>query len=158
MGELAELYLKLGFINVATYLQSGNVVFTTAALLDEIHLADLIANVISEKFGIKVPVLVKSLSEMKRIVSANPFIKKMNPEIEKLHVTFLAKTPEQDRILMLRNKDFGTERYEIIGSEVFLYCPDGYGRAKLNNNFLEKTLNCTATTRNWKTVTALAAM
>jgi uncharacterized protein (DUF1697 family) len=158
MGELAEMYRSLGFDNVRTYLQSGNVVFDAAPSSDEISCAEEIINGIKEKFMIDIPVLVKCQEEMKRIASVNPFIKNKNPEIEKLHVTFLAEIPDYERVMLLKNKDFGGERFEIIGREVFLYCPDGYGRARLNNNFFEKTLHCNATTRNWKTVKALAAM
>jgi uncharacterized protein (DUF1697 family) len=76
------------------------------------------------------------------------------------HVTFLAAVappPAVEELEALADR-FGTDQFVVTGSEVFLYCPGGYGETKLSNTYLERRLGVTATTRNWRTVTALAEM
>lgn len=158
MADLSQLYLKLGFADPATYLQSGNVIFKDKGSLTEDQLVKKISSAILSDMGFKVPVILRRLDEMQKIHSNNPFIGEKNIDTDKLHVTFLSELPEQNKVDTLRLRDFNPERFVIAGREIYLYCPDGYGRAKLNNNFLERNLSVTATTRNWKTVSALSAI
>ena len=76
----------------------------------------------------------------------------------KLHVTFLGGNPDPDRVAHLAGKRFEPDELRVAGREVYLHCPSGYGRTKLQNDFLERQLAVAATTRNWKTVTALAEL
>jgi uncharacterized protein (DUF1697 family) len=76
-------------------------------------------------------------------------------DIEKLHVTFLEKVPGQIELDNTKKHDYTPDKFIIAGREVFLYCPGGYGKSKLSNNFFENKLKVKATTRNWKTVNKL---
>lgn len=97
MPELQTLFEASGFKKVKTYIQSGNLVFeATAKNLNEIE--KLVEEKISERFGLKVPVLVKTKSEVENILQNNPFIKSGGIDVSKLHVTFLSKEPEQANI------------------------------------------------------------
>ena len=75
-----------------------------------------------------------------------------------IHVTFLSDRPAGPKVTELegRSGQFGEDRFEVAGTHVYLHCPGGYGQTKLNNTYLEGRLGVTATTRNWRTVTALA--
>ena len=79
-------------------------------------------------------------------------------DVSKLHVTFLVDKPDADRVAAIDPSKFEPDELEVIGRDVHLHCPAGYGRTKLNNAFLEKKLAQPGTTRNWKTVTTLARM
>ena len=100
-------------------------------------------------------VLVRTSDKLKVVVAGNPFADS-GREPAKLHVTFLSASPDADRADALAAKDVGADEFHVAGREVYLYCPDGYGRTKLTNAFVEKQFRVVATTRNWKTVTTLA--
>jgi uncharacterized protein (DUF1697 family) len=92
---------------------------------------------------------------MKAIAGFNPFIKKKNIDPRKLHVTFLSPEPGLSNVHALNGIHYPPDEFILKGKEIYLHCPDGYGRSKLNNNFFEKKLKVTATTRNWRTVNEL---
>ena len=74
----------------------------------------------------------------------------------KLHITFLAAPPAKNAKDRIDALNASPDQFRIKGREIYLYCPDGYGRTKLSNNAIEKAVSVGATTRNWKTVTTLA--
>ncbi len=73
-------------------------------------------------------------------------------------MTFLAAKPASTRVGALDTRAFLPDEFQVVGREVFVHCPDGYGRTKLNNSYFERALGVTSTTRTWKTVTTLARM
>jgi uncharacterized protein (DUF1697 family) len=151
MSELAELYATLGFTNVRTYIQSGNVVFSNSQK-DESHLAHRIHNAIRTKLRLDVTVFLRTPEELDRLVKKNPFT---GNDQSRMHVTFLYTKPTQvpsDEIAAVAAKD---EKLSIFDREVFLFLPNGQGRTKLSNSFFEKLFKVPATTRNWNTVLAL---
>lgn len=158
MVDLTSLFKELGLTDISTHLQSGNVLFSYDDKLNEKDLKDLISTGIKTKFGFDVPVLIRNLHEVENIIAGNPYLRDGTTDIEKLYVTILDEIPDSDHVNVLKNTDFSPESFDISGREAFIFCPDGYGRAKLNNNFLEKKLGKTATTRNWKTITAIRSM
>lgn len=157
MEALRVCFEGLGCRGVQTYVQSGNVVFD-AVEKEAARYTDDISNRIQRDFGFPVPVLLRTSEELRRIVRQNPFLKQQKVDPAKLHVTFLSttapKSAEQD-VKTLAAKE---EQFRIHGREIYLYCPDGYGRTKLSNTAIEKKLGAEATTRNWKTVQALLAL
>jgi len=157
MEALRASFETLGFTNVRTYVQSGNVVFTakdrTAA-----PLGPKIAARIKRDFGFDVPTVVLGGEALARVVDANPFVGKKGVDPAKLHVTFLAEAPGAAGLDKMQAVSSGRDQFQCLGTSVYLVCPDGYGRTKLNNNAFERALRVGATTRNWKTVTTLAQM
>ena len=154
MAELKTLYEELGFKNVTTYIQSGNVVFSTdeqdmALLTDKIHKSIL------KKYGFNVPIIVRTIKEMQTMVDKNPLVKRKDIDTGKLHVTFLSACPDQDHLQKIKEYQYMPDEYMIVGKEVLIYCPNGYGNTKLANTFFENKLKVTATTRNWRTVNEL---
>jgi uncharacterized protein (DUF1697 family) len=157
MDELKESFSAVGFYNVRTYIQSGNVLFEYDKV-DSQQIIKQIEQKIREKFGFEVPVLIRTAGELRKVIENSPFDSMLGIDAEKLHVTFLSAEPKQTDIDRTKELQFEPDRFIISGEEVYVYCPGGYGRTKLNNNFFEKKLKVNATTRNWKTVTELAKM
>ena len=79
-------------------------------------------------------------------------------DVTKLHVTFLATPPAAAGLKKMEGVSSGRDAFHCLGRTIYLACPDGYGNSKLTNNAFERALAASATTRNWKTVTTLAAM
>ncbi len=154
MADLVKTLDSLGFKNIKTYLQSGNVIFEYDSS-DISEIEGSIERKISETFSFSVDVIIRTKDELESTVKDNPFISEHDIELDKLHVTFLSDIPDQKAILNMDINKAENEKFEIIGREVYLYCPNGYAKTKLKNDMFEKKLNTTATTRNWKTTNKL---
>jgi len=161
MSELRNLFIDLGHTEVATYLQSGNVAFKAADRDSRQIVAEIEKQVVAT-FGINVAVLLRTREDFAKLHTANPYLD-IESDPTKLHVTFLEQEPQLDKVNSLEMNSLGvpageTGRFAVVKREVYLHCPDGYGRTKLNNRFFERRLGVRATTRNWKSVAALYAM
>jgi len=158
MADLKALYESLRFKDIATYIQSGNVVFKSNEKITDLHIAKKIEEAIFKNYNFQVPVIVRSSDEMKKIVSSNPFLKQKNIDVKKLHVTFLSEIPAKTAVETIENIDFSPDQFVISGKEIYLRIPESYGETKLSNQFFEKKLKVSATTRNWNTVMELMEM
>ncbi len=154
MDELRSLFLDLQFENIRSYIQSGNIIFQSTAE-DEKILTQQISDAIRKKFGVDIAVMVFSVESLKNILRNNPFVRDTSKESSFLHVTFLASSPDLSKEGYIRQKAGEGEAIHFSDEAVYLYCPNGYGRTKLHNNFLENQLKVKATTRNWKTANEL---
>jgi len=157
MTELQNSLSALGYTDVQTYLQSGNVVFS-AAKSDESKLAATIQKRITQDFGHDVPVLVLSAKELDVIANSNPLWPASGADGKLFHSTFLFHEVAAASFQMLKLPAAEGEGAVLVGKVVFLHCPHGYGKTKLNNSYFERVLKVQATTRNWRTVLALQAM
>ena len=151
MEELKEFYRSLGFKNIQTYIQSGNVIFESSDK-NVSKIINKIERKIKKSFGFDVLVLIRTKNDLKKLIDNNPFAKKDN---SKLLVTLLSDTPLQSPIDEITKIKDDSEEFFIFGKEIYLFCPNGYGKSKLSNNFFERKLKLSATTRNWKTVNKL---
>ena len=149
MSDLTRVVEALGGRDVHTFLQSGNVVYggpkKIGAELEQALLGEL---------GVRSPVLVRSGAELAAVVAAKPYA----ADGKAVSVTFLAEPPAPPALSAIDPGAFGSDVFAVVGREIFLHTPDGYGRTKLNNAFWERKLSTVATTRNWNTVLALAEM
>lgn len=151
MEELKALYEALGFKNITTYIQSGNMIFESPETnLQKIK--DKIEHKMKSSLGFDVVVFIKTKKDFEKLLSKNPFIKQ---DVNSLYVTFLSDIPYEIPVDEIKKAKDSAEEFFISGKEVFLFCPNGYGRTKLSNNFFEKKLKLSATTRNWKTINKL---
>lgn len=157
MIDLKNLFEALGFKNVKTYIQSGNVIFDYNSI-DIEKLANEIEKKISEIFGFFVNIVIRTDEELRNIINNNPLVKDPNVEFDNLYVTFMLDIPDSSSVKLLDEKKEENEKLSIISREIYLYCPNGYGRTKLNNVMIEKKLKTVATTRNWKTINNLLEM
>ncbi len=159
MTELKQLFLDLGYKEISTYIQSGNIIFKSN-IKEPILIEDTIISAISKHFGHAIKVLILTKNELITVFNSNPFLEK-NPsmDISKLHVTLLNKKPDLAGIPPIEElKETGDDEFQIIENTIYLHCPNGYGNTKLNNNLFEKKLQVTATTRNWKTIGKLVEL
>ena len=101
--------------------------------------------------------LLRSARELARVVGGNPFPPD-RAEPAKLHVTFLARAAEASTVAAIDPNAFAPDEFVHRGHEIYVHCPTGYGRTKLNNTFFERRLAVGATTRNWNSVTKLAQL
>ena len=152
MEALKNLYASLNFKNVKTYIQSGNVIFECRETSPEI-LKKKIENKIKEKFGFDVVVFIRTKKELQKIIENNPFKNE-----DGLYVTFLTSVPSFVPTEEINKIKSSSEKFVVSGKEIYFFCPNGYGKTKLSNNFFEKKLKVSATTRNWKTVNVLSGM
>jgi uncharacterized protein (DUF1697 family) len=157
MESLRASFEALGFRNVKTYIASGNVIFQTAQT-SPASISKKIGDTILRDFGFPVSIVLITSKDLQKVVERNPFVKKKSIDGSKLHVTFFAELPAKTAWKNLRVLPRKPDLFLAGSQEVYLYCPDGYGRTKLSNAAFEKLLSVVATTRNWNTVNKLLEM
>ncbi|MCL4835750.1 MAG: DUF1697 domain-containing protein [Caldilineaceae bacterium] len=151
MADLKALYESLGFVNVTTYAQSGNVVFQ-AEPADAGARAAHIEGAIAAHFGFAVTVLLRSAEELRAILDANPF---PDAEPKYLHVLFLSAAPDAGVLEALAVPAANGEAWRLAGREIYLHYPNGSGRSKMTGAFFERKLGVAGSARNWNSVNAL---
>jgi len=157
MDDLRALCASLKCRNPQTYVQSGNVVFESGEK-NQVTLSRKIAAAIERKCGFRPSVILRTAAELRGVVQRNPFAGRSGIEPGKLLVTFLAEKPARAAAAALKKRAISPEELHLIGSEIYVYFPNGAGRSRLNWSSLDKTLQTTGTARNWNTVTKLLAM
>lgn len=154
MADLKSTFEKMGFQRVSTYIQSGNIIFS-AKKMQEGELVETIYQFIKKDFGFEIPIIVLTKDGLESIIASNPFAKQLEKDPAFMHVTFLSSKSADFNISEIDSKKHNGEEFFLTDNSIYLYCPNGYGKTKLNNNFFEKKLQVTATTRNWKTTNEL---
>lgn len=152
MDALCSVYNGIGFGDVQSCLQSGNVVFT-AKSQNLKTLTKQIEDAIEQKFGYRCDVVLRTSSELKQLIANNPFAKTRGIEPGKLGIVFFKEAPAADscrEVLRVKAKD---EEVHNNGREFYIYFGSGMGQSKL---FAAIARKLTGTTRNWNTVTRLA--
>jgi len=152
MTDLKMLYEGLGFTDVQTYIQSGNVVFEYKETAPS-KLQEKIFDKIKSHYGFEVPNLILTHTEIEEALNNNPF-----QGIEKPYFTFLSENPKQENIDALNSFSFDNEFFELMGKVIYSHYPNGVGRAKMTLNFFEKKLKVSATARNLNTTKKLLEM
>ena len=153
MADLKKMYERMGFEEVQTYIQSGNVLFQYAENESLGDIEQKLEKQIEKTFGFHVPVIVKSRDEMARIILLNPFSNEQDFKEEKMYVVFLKQKPEQ--LTALDNIPQTEDQFIVKEDFIFLYFADKISNSVLTNNLFERKLKTSATTRNWKTVQQL---
>ena len=151
MADLKALYESLGYSAVATYVQSGNVIFD-ADSADAPALIARIEAAIAQRFGFDVTVLLRSADDLRRVLDNNPF---PAAQAAQLHILFLSASPAPAAIAALNVPVADGEAWLLAGQEIYLHYPNGSGRSKMSGAFSERKLGVTASARNWNTVNAL---
>ena len=153
MAELRELLSFLGYSDVSTYIQSGNALFTSpeddaGALEREIEQA------IEQRFGMDVPVLLRTPNELAAVIAGNPFPHALTSP-SRFYVAFLSGQPDPDALAQIDAQQFVPEEFAPGERAMYVWYPNGLNASKLSNTFWEKHLGVTATSRNWNTVNKL---
>jgi uncharacterized protein (DUF1697 family) len=158
MNDLSDMYKDMGFTDAETYIQSGNVIFSTGSEVPATVISLRIETAILDRFNYKVPVMIRTITEMKSLVSANPFLQEENFDPAKMAVIFLHEECKISQIREVADINYPPDKFKISGREIFLLCPNGFGRTKLYTNFFEKKMGVTGTARNWKTINTIIDM
>lgn len=154
MVELKQSFLALGHSEVSTYIQTGNVLFRSSGR-STTALASAIEDQLAFDFGSAPAVILRTVPELSRAVAASPY-PAQGADPSRHHVTFLAQAPSEEKLAAFTPPPSGRDQLVIIGREVYVHTPDGYGNSKLTGTLLERRLGVVSTTRNWNTVTKLA--
>jgi len=150
MPRLREILEGAGHEDVATLVQSGNIVLTSAK--QPATLEREISKLVHDEFGVEAPTVVRTRDELTGVIERNPI--PGGPSTPKLfQVTFFPDEPDAEAVAALNGQDFGNERVEVIGREAYAWHPDGIQKSKLARE-LGKALR-SGTARNWNTVTKL---
>ena len=149
MKKLVELFEALGFKDVRSYIQSGNVIFGGSPAAAR-KAPELVAAAIRKQWGYDVPVVLRSCKEVTAAVKRNPFAERADPA--HLHVGFLAGKPSAAKIATLDPDRSAPDRFAVVGREIFFHTPNGIARTKLSNQYFDSKLSTVSTVRNWRTV------
>ncbi len=157
MAELRNLLTAAGFQSVKTYIQSGNIVLN-ADETDENTISSTIKTLIAAHYGYQIEVLTISVSDYKTVMENNPFPDVPVESYKFLAVTLLSDVPVLDNLQAIEAKQQPSEQLKIVGKAFYMFCPNGYGKTKLDNKTIEKTLQVKATTRNWRSMLKILEM
>jgi uncharacterized protein (DUF1697 family) len=169
MADLREVATSLGHTGVTTYIQSGNVLFTTDSTSTS-ELASALESAITDRFGIWASVVVLSRDDLARVLQDTPSPGEPNPKL--VHVVFLNGEPPAgllERIAAAQSAAAAKGSHDTvtaIGHALFLHTPDGYGNSELAQSLFrivsppskQKHEGLAATARNWATATKLLAL
>ena len=147
MSELRNLFESLGYSEVSTFIQSGNILFTSGVPATSTRLE----TAISDQFRISISVVLRTPQRLKTVVDRNPF---NQVDSSKLHIGFMTEEPSAATVRMLDTRRFQPEEFAVRGSELYLHLPNGMGRAKLPA-YLDRQLKVPTTIRTWNTVVKL---
>jgi uncharacterized protein (DUF1697 family) len=149
MEDIKGIFVGLGFNNVITYIQSGNIVFDSSET-DKALLEERIRESIATKSNLDVAVFVKTKEQIQSLVSNNPFGKTMDEK--RSYVTMLDSVPAGGKLDAIKAINSAKEKFILKKDVVYSYYGNGYGKSKYTNNYFEKVFGVSATTRNWTTI------
>lgn len=156
MKDLRALFEARGCGSVASYIQSGNVVFAAGANVAE-QIPTALSADIEARFGLKVPVVIRSAEELRDAAERSPFLAE-GCDTQHVHVGFLASQPTTRAVAALDPARSSVDRFQVLGREVHLHVPGGMARTKLTADYFDRRLQTTMTVRNWRTVQKLIEM
>lgn len=157
MADLRASIEALGFMDVQTFIASGNVVFETS-VTSEAKLESVIERALEADLGYPVETFVRSMGELATIESRDPF-ERRDPEGDgrSIYVAFLGRRPTKEAIRRLEELATDDDRFAVVGREAWWLRRGGIGTSRFSGGFLEKTLGMPATLRGLPTITKLLA-
>ena len=153
MDRLRGVLTDLGYDDVDTYIQSGNVAFDAPSRPDPGHLSALLGR----ELGCLVPAVVLARSELVEVLERNPF-GSLETDPKLLHVLFFSHEPDADDVARLDHRRYAPDRFEITGRAAYVHFPNGSARSKLTIDVFERGLDVTATGRNLRTALRLVGL
>jgi len=157
MDQLRKSLDALGFEQVKTYIQSGNVVFKTRRT-SPAALSKKIEERIVKDFGFSASVISRTAEEMSKMIAENPFLKQRGIDPAKLHVMFLSELPAPTALKKLAEVTVAPDQRQCSAREIYFYLPNGVSKSVLWNSPVDRILAVVTTTRNWRTVNTLHRM
>lgn len=162
MDDLRRSFEALGFEQVQTYIQSGNVVFKTKKTSTSVLSRRIEEKIVSD-FGFSVSVISRSSDEMAKAIECNPFLNQRGStnemlDPERLHVMFLSEAPAPATLTKLSDLIAAPDQCRFIDKEVYFYLPNGVSGSVLMKKPADRILAVVTTMRNWRTVNSLHQM
>lgn len=154
MADLKILFEQLGFEQVSTYIQSGNILFISK-ISSKYQLVEKIKTGIKKAYGYDVEVMITTKKELEAMLQNNPFAGDSTLNSERFYFTLLNSIPDKALLEKMLSLDFGEDKIAVASNVAYLYIPVSYGNTKLSNNFIEQKLKVSGTTRNLKTIKKL---
>jgi len=154
MEALKATLEAIGFQNVQTYIQSGNV-FVDSDEENASKVGFMIKQEIFKVFGHEVPIVVVNKDDLAVCFKNNPYLKEKDIDTKKLYVAFVSTTLKSDSINDLKVSQFKPDEASIDGNKIYIKYAVGAGKTRFDQKYIEKKLNVIATIRNWNTVTQL---
>ncbi len=154
MAELRRVLGERGYFDVATILQSGNVLLTSDS--SAVELTDAMEQLLADDFGVPVRCVVRTAEQVRAVLDEDP-LAAIAADPARYLVSFLSAEPASAAVTALLAEDFTPEVLAMRGSEAYVWTPDGAQAMKLSNIYLEKRLGVAATARNWNTVRKIVA-
>src|SRR5215470_1230351 len=154
MEKLRASCEELGFEQIASYIQSGNLVFKATKLSPE-AVSKKIEKQIASDFGFHADVITRMADELKKIIRVNPLLKEAGVDASKLHVVFLSAAITSEAMKKLESLTLAPDRVGSSGKEIYFYFPNGVSRSSLWKHNLDRLMGVTGTMRNWRTVNKL---
>ena len=149
MAELKAMFEFMGFKNVRTFIQSGNVVFESPAKADA--LKKKIEAGLAKSLGYSINVIIRNKDEMEKIVKDYPFSKVKGHDECKINVGYLDSIPDKAAIKELESINNDDEMFLVKGNNLYHLCRKSFQDSLLGKNIVEKTLKVVCTVRNWNT-------
>jgi uncharacterized protein (DUF1697 family) len=153
MEDVKVIFSGLGFRNITTYIQSGNIVFDSGET-DKALLERKIHEAIKVKSDMDVGVFVKTGEQIRGIITNCPFGKAMDEK--RIYVTMLSCAPSKGKTAVMKTITSTEEKVILKKDTIYSYYGNGYGKSKYTNNYFEKALGVSATTRNWNTINKMS--
>lgn len=157
METLKTMLENIGFTNVRTYLQSGNV-FVNSEEESTSKVGFMIKQEIFKVFGHEVPTIVITKEDLELCFKNSPYLKEKDIDTKKLYVAFVSTALKSENINDLKISQFKPDEASIDGNRIFIKYAVGAGKTRLEGKYIEKKLNVVVTLRNWNTVTNLLKM
>ena len=154
MEALKTTLEAVGFHNVLSYIQSGNI-FVDTEEENPAAVGFEIKQEIFKAFGHEVPVVVIGKVDLEACFKNNPFLQEKDSDIKKLYVAFISTTLRSDSINDLKISQFKPDEASIDANRIYIKYAVGAGKTRFDQKYIEKKLNVTATIRNWNTLTQL---
>ncbi|WP_419552968.1 DUF1697 domain-containing protein [Candidatus Poriferisodalis sp.] len=154
MAELSSMLTDEGYADVATVLQSGNVIVSAESSGPD-QIAASVQRLLSEAFDVNVPCVTRTADQVRAVLERNP-LQEVVTDGSRYLVNFLSETPDSEAVAALLAEDHSPEALAIEGTEAFVWTPDGVKATTLSYAYLEKRLGVVATARNWNTLQKIA--
>jgi len=149
MEKLRKVFSSLGFANVKSYIQSGNIVFESDET-DEKELTEKIGKAVEANF-FKTPVMIRSIDEIRKAIENNPFAAEQF-EDKYFHLVFLSEKLTQEKAEMLLSNNKDTEKFAVFDREIYCLLREGVANSLLGKKYIDNKLKVSATARNWRTM------
>ncbi|SFU42718.1 Uncharacterized conserved protein, DUF1697 family [Pustulibacterium marinum] len=155
MAELRSFWENLGFSEVKTYIQSGNIIFKSTSKPD----VSVLEKAIEIQFQTKnVSVIIKTPAQLETIIRQNPFLSLKDFDPKKMYISYFQEIPDTSKQKDFEQLQFGEDQFKIIDDVLYIYFGISAGKTKLTNKIIEGKLGISATTRNWNTTNKLFSL